>query len=78
LRELGDRHGEAQALNNVGLALREIGELEKGTAALERALRILEELDAPETERVRGSLAGQRRRSWRQRLRRSRNPKELP
>jgi hypothetical protein len=42
-RELGDRHGEAQTLGNLGVALGAVGKPDEGTAQLRQALAILEE-----------------------------------
>ena len=42
-RETGDRHGEGTALDNLGLALREVGRLEEAITAHQDAAAIFRE-----------------------------------
>jgi hypothetical protein len=56
-RELGDRHGEAEALRDLGDALRAVGrDLEAGSAWQE-TLAICQELHIPEADGIRERLA---------------------
>ncbi|MGH2854440.1 MAG: tetratricopeptide repeat protein [Solirubrobacteraceae bacterium] len=55
-RELGDRRREAHALVNLGLVTGRSGDVAAGERHLREAVEILEELGAPETERMRARL----------------------
>jgi hypothetical protein len=56
-RELGDRHGEAESLRNLGDALRAVGYDLQAQGAWRRALAICDELQIPEAEKIRERLA---------------------
>jgi tetratricopeptide (TPR) repeat protein len=49
-RETGDRHREGRALNNLGLALREAGQLAEAIAAHQDAAAIFRETGDPHRE----------------------------
>jgi tetratricopeptide (TPR) repeat protein len=55
-REIGDRRGEGNALWNMSLAFDELGERQKAIERAEAALNILEEIENPNTEKVRKQL----------------------
>lgn len=46
-RDTGDRHGEGQALNSLGLALREARRFEEAITALQSAARLFRETGDP-------------------------------
>lgn len=45
LRQMGDRHGEAEMLSNLGVAHQQMGQLEKAQEAFEESLNIFTSLD---------------------------------
>jgi tetratricopeptide (TPR) repeat protein len=54
--EIGDRHGEGPALWNTSLALDQLGEREKAIEYARAALQIYEQIESPDTEKVRKQL----------------------
>jgi len=55
-REIGDRRGEGSALGNLGNAYAALGETEKAMVSMEAAVKILEEIESPSANIVRGWL----------------------
>jgi tetratricopeptide (TPR) repeat protein len=51
-RETGDRHSEAYALTNVGLAMRDAGREEAGRRYFESALVLFDSMGAPEVTQL--------------------------
>ena len=56
-REIGDRRREGGALFNLALALDKLGERAQAIARAEAALKIYEQIEDPNTARVRQQLA---------------------
>ncbi len=56
-REIGDRRGEGNALWNMGLALDKLGERAQAIAHAQAALKIFEQIEGPEADKVRKKLA---------------------
>ena len=56
-REIGDRRGEGNALWNMSLALDELGKRADAIANAEAALRLFEQIEDPNAEKVRRKLA---------------------
>ena len=56
-RELGDRHGQVEALRDLGDALRGTGRHEQAREAWQEALALGEALQIPEADEVRSRLA---------------------
>ncbi len=55
-REIGDRRGEGNALGNLGLAYKNLGEPRRAIELHEQALRIFEEIEDPNAEKVRSAI----------------------
>ena len=60
VREIGDRHGEGNALWNMSLALDQLGERGQAIQHAEQALTILEQIEDPGAAKVRSRLAAWR------------------
>ena len=56
-RETGDRRGEGMTLYNRGLALDNLGRRDEAIADARAALRILEQIEDPNADKVRRTLA---------------------
>ena len=55
--EIGDRKGEGNHMFNLSIALNELGQREKATSCAKSALAIFEEIESPNAEDVRKTLA---------------------
>ena len=55
-REIGDRRGEGNALNNMGLAYEVIDDRDQAVRCLEMALEIYVAIESPEAEKARSNL----------------------
>ena len=55
-REIGDRRGEGAGLGNLGLAYKNLGQVEKACVLWREALKIYEEIKSPDVKWVRGLL----------------------
>jgi len=56
-REVGDRRGEGNHLDNLGIAYRDLGDITCARQCLSQALAIFEEIKSPHAEQVRRQLA---------------------
>ena len=56
-REIGHRRGEGSDLGNLGLAYRDLGQVEKAVDYLKQSLAIFEEIKSPNTEWARQLLS---------------------
>jgi tetratricopeptide (TPR) repeat protein len=56
-REIGDRRGEGAALLNMSLALDELGDRAQAIAHAQAAFKVFEQIEDPNTEKVRRQLA---------------------
>ena len=55
-RQTGNLHGQGNALGNLGLAYRDLGQLDQAKSYLEQALPIFEKIRSPSTEMIRDWL----------------------
>ncbi|MZE50965.1 hypothetical protein GTY86_06460, partial [Streptomyces sp. SID5770] len=73
-RELGDRHSEGIALNNLGVALREVRRFDEAVHAHTQAILILDELNdqhnKDQAQRALDTTLAKMRRGWRRWFRR--------
>jgi tetratricopeptide (TPR) repeat protein len=56
-RQNSDRHSEANSLGNLGLAYRDLGQIERARQYLKQALAIFEKIRSPSADYVREWLA---------------------
>jgi tetratricopeptide (TPR) repeat protein len=59
-REVGDRYLEAVAIDLLGLALRDSGDMDQARACWRQALKIFMDLGVPEVNEVRARLEDER------------------
>jgi tetratricopeptide (TPR) repeat protein len=55
-RETGDKHSQGNSLGNLGLAYRDLGQIERARHYLTHALTLFEETGSPSASYVRGWL----------------------